>query len=833
MAIDIDQKNLNYSSVNKQSKPKVLHASLEYKKRVGGVGAVTSGLTPALLKDGEYDVSVVTPFYNIYNDFYKDKTIESLGHVEHIYKGEKFKSEIFRVCTEMVNGEPLYHYLIKSEQRYPVAAIFDIDDESNIYQPLPKSQPGNRMEYFSGALAAMVRLPNDNIPEFDILHTHTWHAGLAGVIIKMMEKLPKYQEIISRLDKPYKKIPHVVSTVHMLMEREHGQLTSVQAIREFVYSLGLPENFASNFPRWGEYISPGHLKRVALALLFADEITTVSEGLKQETISGKGQGLDDLFVTYNQQGRLHGVLNGITVADFDPYSSKVLQDFVFTGDVVSSKQNIKQHVSTIYPQLDPNKPWFGFVGRLALEKGIDMLVDAQKYIEEVGGVFIVLCSHVVFDIVNGQKVSRYQNIIDELRKNPNVLVIDTIEEQKRVGKLLRAAWDITAITSHNEACGLTQIEGFQFGDFVVGPEIQGLVDSIIEIPIDPINGTGFRYNDDPSERKNSLREAINAAIKFYHSKHADGSMNEFLLNLMQQAKNHDWGNGATKKYKNVYKETLRRELRVADVILADANPQAHKDVGLVKELPKPMLHQFNNKIKSNHTKPRVFGIGPNKTGTQSLYQWFVKNNVEARQYAYKNGESYKTLASSIAANQQQGKPLIPHELNDVVGFFDMEDVYLQPPVFIWRDYYKVLDKQYPGSKFILHTRDREAWIASRLAHVDPIKNIPYVEVLSAQYNMSCDELINLWRKEWDEHHAAVKEYFKDRPNDLIIFNVETDNPLILSKFLAAIDVKLDPHLFDHHNKTPEERKNGNGNGHGNGNGNGNGLTHTKKPALAK
>lgn len=58
-------------------------------------------------------------------------------------------------------------------------------------------------------------------------------------------------------------------------------------------------------------------------------------------------------------------------------------------------------------------------------------------------------------------------------------------------------------------------------------------------------------------------------------------------------------------------------------------------------------------------------------------------------------------------------------------------------------------------------------------------------------------MVARWSKEWDEHHAAVIEYFKDRPNDLLVFNIEKDNPQELVDFLAnAYD--LDAQHYKHY-----------------------------------
>ena len=62
-----------------------------------------------------------------------------------------------------------------------------------------------------------------------------------------------------------------------------------------------------------------------------------------------------------------------------------------------------------------------------------------------------------------------------------------------------------------------------------------------------------------------------------------------------------------------------------------------------------------------------------------------------------------------------------------------------------------------------------------------------------------------WSKEWDDHHLAVKEYFKNRPNDLIVFNIDTDPPEKLIEFFKDNFI-LDAKFYGHLNKTAKREQ---------------------------
>ncbi len=746
---------------------RVAHITMEYKLGVGGIKAVLTGLIPALADCGDISPSVITPFFDVYNDFYKDHDLKLVATVTHIFKGKPFKSDVYRVCTEVVNNKPIYHYLIKPIVNSPVAYIFNISEEKNMYQAFRHSEPQNRVEYFNSAAAALLRLPNDMIPEFDIIHEHTWLTGLTGCIAKEFENLPLYSDIIKTAGKPLKKIPHVISTIHMLLKGQNGALVSEKSISALLASVGLPKNFASQFPNHHEDINNNHLKQLALAVLYADHVTTVSKGLASEVINGKAEGLDGLFRELHYNKRLHGITNGINIKEWDATNPQNLQSFAFNSPIISAdKQRIKNHLATLYPSLDPNKKWFIFIGRFANEKGVEYLPDLLASVQKANGNLIILGCHVVHTQKDGKQVPTYKDAIDALKVS-GCAVIDNAPEQKKFGKQFRAASDCCVSLSKNEACGLVPMELMMYGLISVVPQIQGLPDTVKALDATKNTGTGILYSGAPETRAEELDAAIFAAAKFLELKTKDGTINLLLANIIETAKQYDWTANPAHEYAKLYKKVSQRELLTA------AN------------------------IKKQHSdKTRIWAIGFNKCGTTTMFRFFQKNNVPSVHYGRQG-----TLATSIYDNHLNGKPLLSDEYSQYRAFFDMENIYANPPIYITQGLFKELDMEYPGSKFILNTRNKSDWITSRCAHVDPVNKQRYVDVLCQAYHITETELIERWSQEWDAHHAQVIEYFKDRPNDLLIFNIDTDSPEKICEFLKEL-YDMDPSLYGHHNKTP-------------------------------
>lgn len=747
---------------------KVAHITMEYKLGVGGIKAVTTGLIPALA-ECNISPSVITPFFDVYNDFYKNHDVKLVSTVTHIYKGKQFKSDVFRVCTDVVNAKPIYHYLIKPVENSPVAFIFNINEEKNMYQAFKHSEPQNRIEYFNSAVAAMLRMPNDTIPEFDIIHEHTWLTGLAGCLAKEFENLPLYRDLIKSAGKPLKKIPYVISTVHMLLNGQNGVLTSEASVKSLLSSVGLPENFANQFPNHHEDLNKNHLKQISIALLYADHVTAVSKGLVSEIIRGKAEGLDGLFKEIHYNKRLTGITNGINIKDWDASDPENLQQLTFDfKNISASKQRIKDHLVTKYPSLDPKKKWFIFIGRFANEKGIEYLPDLLDAVLKADGNLIIMGSHVVHTIKDGQKVPTYKEDIDAL-KVKGCVVIDNSNEQKTFGKLFRAASDCGVSLSKNEACGLVPMELMMYGAISVVPQIQGLPDTVKQLNAANNTGTGILYSGDHEIRGQGLEAAILDASKFLKLKTNDGSLDIFLKNLINNAQQYDWKANPAHEYAQIYKKMTQRELLTAD-----------------------------NIKKQPANEGRIWGIGLNKCGTTTMFRFLQKNGIPSIHYGPQG-----RLATSIYQNHLDNKPLLSPEFAKYKAFFDMENIYADPPVYISSTLFKELDANYPGSKFILSTRDKSDWIKSRRTHVDIMNNKRYVDVLCESYGITEAELIERWSQEWDEHHAAVIEYFKDRPQDLLIFNIDTDSPEKICDFFKDI-YELDPSLYGHHNKTPAQ-----------------------------
>lgn len=158
---------------------------------------------------------------------------------------------------------------------------------------------------------------------------------------------------------------------------------------------------------------------------------------------------------------------------------------------------------------------------------------------------------------------------------------------------------------------------------------------------------------------------------------------------------------------------------------------------------------------------RIFGIGMHKTATTSLHLALRKLGFDSAHW---------TSAHWAKA--------IWREMNNTGKSPTMEKHYAVcdlPFTLLYRK----LDQAYPGSKFILTMLSDEAWIRSAELHWDercnPMRanwdNDPFSnrihEVLYGRRDFDRDVFLARYR----HHNRDVLQYFKDRPDDLLVMNM--------------------------------------------------------------
>lgn len=196
---------------------------------------------------------------------------------------------------------------------------------------------------------------------------------------------------------------------------------------------------------------------------------------------------------------------------------------------------------------------------------------------------------------------------------------------------------------------------------------------------------------------------------------------------------------------------------------------------------------------------KIFQIGFNKCGTVSLWKIFndfLQEPINAVHW------DKGLLAKTMYENLNTGKNLLVG-YEDYSYFGDMQyqlwiDNKPKDMILPYLSMFKILDQQYPNSKFILNTRDINNWLRSRENWAPGGDNNFYMKLYGID---NIIDLKEIYKETWIRHHSDVTEYFSKRPDDLLIYNIETDNIKKLTNFF--VDIKFNTNLtaFPHLNKS--------------------------------
>ena len=147
-------------------------------------------------------------------------------------------------------------------------------------------------------------------------------------------------------------------------------------------------------------------------------------------------------------------------------------------------------------------------------------------------------------------------------------------------------------------------------------------------------------------------------------------------------------------------------------------------------------------------KTKVFGIGLNKTGTSTLAEC-------GKALGYKTYSCSRKLTKDV---------VVDRNFSNTFSVVDKYDFFEDWP---WPLIYKQLDKAYPGSKFILTKRSTPSvWLNSLKKHSMRTKPFQHCRKLAYGYNYPHGHE-SAFLNFYSEHNAEVREYFKNRSNDLL------------------------------------------------------------------
>lgn len=159
---------------------------------------------------------------------------------------------------------------------------------------------------------------------------------------------------------------------------------------------------------------------------------------------------------------------------------------------------------------------------------------------------------------------------------------------------------------------------------------------------------------------------------------------------------------------------------------------------------------------------RIFGVGLSKTGTVSLHQALKLLGYDS--WHWSSAHAAKSIWQEMKSEGRSQSLERYEALTD-----------LPIPIL-----YRELDVAYPGSKFILTLRNEEKWLESIRRHFLPEHN-PWRSGWDSDPFSHRVHHLTYGRTDFDpeaflaryrQHNAEVQEYFKHRPNDLVLLHLD-------------------------------------------------------------
>lgn len=476
----------------------ILHISAECypAAKVGGLGDVVGAL-PKYLNALGVSTGVLIPKY-------QTKWIESQTF-SPVYQGSTWlhnHNVWFRIekleSTDL--GFPLF-----------VANIPDYFGRPGIYNDPAGYSYGDEIRRFIAFQQAALQWIVQSPGKPQIIHCHDHHAG---IIPFMMKYCPEYNWALGNTP--------TVFTIHN--GEYHGTFGW-----DKMYLLPHFENFARGILDWKNAITP-----LAAAIKSSWRITTVSPSYLEELKSSSG-GLEPLLI--HEQHKSLGIINGIDAAVWDPKTDPYISD-TLKRSVPAFKKKNKETLRSSFP-LNIDLPLVTFIGRLAKEKGADMIPDLVHSLMHSGLDVAIAVLGTGDPDLHGSLA--YLNHLYPGRFHAR------LEYNEGLAHQLYAGSDFLLMPSRVEPCGLNQMYAMAYGTVPIVRSVGGLKDTVIDMGEPDGSGCGFRFNNF------TIHDAHTSIYRATQLFKDTKTLNEVREKIM--ALDFSW-EASARAYKNVYDELL-------------------------------------------------------------------------------------------------------------------------------------------------------------------------------------------------------------------------------------------------------------------------------------
>lgn len=415
--------------------------------KTGGLADVAGALPAALARLG-VEVTIISPLY----PSVRKHTLEQMPNLLTVPLGARTEWGAARRSGRFVFLEHDLFYA-----------------RSGLYGNGSGDYPDNPLRFVFLMRGALEYLGQSGAPP-DIIHVHDWQTALVPLYVKTLYRhaFPKTRSVL---------------TIHNLAYqgrflKDEMAVTGI-GWEHFTF-LDLEHYDDLNFLKGG--------------LVHADALTTVSPTYAHEIQRDEfGYGLDP--VIRGRAANLRGILNGIDVDEWNPEKDPYLPVRYGAGSIAGKarcKEALQRRIGL--PERS-DVPVFAVVGRLAEQKGMDLLVHSAERILREDLQLVVL----------GTGEGWLEKSMQSLAARHRGKVAAHIGFDNGLAHQILAGSDALLVPSRYEPCGLTQLYALRYGTIPVVRSTGGLVDTV-----EP-GVTGIRFDHYTTEGLEwAVRETLGA-----------------------------------------------------------------------------------------------------------------------------------------------------------------------------------------------------------------------------------------------------------------------------------------------------------------------------------
>jgi starch synthase len=428
----------------------------------GGLADVAGALPRALHQLG-HDLRVFMPLYGSVRD--KGFVLQPVPAIQNVALTLGEHPYEFSLFSSVLPDSDLPIYMIDCPALFDRAALYTTDpDEHRRFILLQRA-----------ALESLQRM------QFapDILHCNDWHTGLLPLMIKTSY----------HWDRLFQQTRSLLSVHNIGYQGVFSAIT-----RGDVGIADIVSHMRS------EDLVAGQINWLKEGLFHADAVSTVSPTYAQEICTANGgYGLDPVLRA--RADGVTGILNGVDYESWNPASDKLLPARYNAANLQGKRQcklALLQHAQFTLPV---ETPLIGIVSRLAMQKGIDLLIDSLPELLTTRD--FALC-------ILGNGDPPYVEFFNTLQQDFPDRVYFRNGYDESLAHLIEAGSDMFLMPSLYEPCGLNQLYSLKYGTIPIVRKTGGLADSVESW--DGRDGDGVVFNDYDAP---AVIWAVNTALDLY------------------------------------------------------------------------------------------------------------------------------------------------------------------------------------------------------------------------------------------------------------------------------------------------------------------------------